>query len=319
MFQAASVIGSCGFLRAQERTPGPLPHEHGPKIFLDYDQVELDAAYDQPTYAFNGRQVGQRQAANSEQMRQRLGEPTRVSYGSHEAEKVDVYRTQAANAPIQIFVHGGAWLGGSAKSSGYLAEPFLRAGAHVAIPDFARVDKLGGSLIEMEAQVRSAIAWVYKNAKSFGGDANRVFLSGHSSGGHLAASALIADWQRDYGVPDDVIKGAVIVSGMFELYPVSLSARSNYVKFDQATLEGLSPMRHIDKLNMPLVVAHASLDTPEFQRQSREFVQALKAAGKRVQFLVGEGYNHYEFIETMANPYGILGAAALAQMGLPKS
>jgi arylformamidase len=91
------------------------------------------------------------------------------------------------------------------------------------------------------------------------------------------------------------------------------------VKFDQATLEGLSPMRHIDKLNMPLVVAHASLDTPEFQRQSREFVQALKAAGKRVQFLVGEGYNHYEFIETMANPYGILGAAALAQMGLPKS
>ena len=319
MLEAASVIGSCSFLGAQERSPGPPPHEHGPEVFLHYDQVELDAAYDQPTYAFNGRQVGQREAANSAQMRRRLGEPSRFSYGSADVEKMDVYRTQATNAPIHIFIHGGAWRTGDAKNLGYLAEPFLRAGAHVAIPDFAGVDKLGGSLVEMEAQVRRAIAWVYKNAKSFGGDPARIYLSGHSSGGHLTASALLANWQQDYGVPDDVIKSAVIVSGIFELYPVSLSARRNYVKFDPATLEGLSAMRHVDKLNMPLVVAHASLDTPEFQRQSREFAAALKAAGKRVEFLIGEGYNHFEFIETMANPYGILGAAALAQMGLAKS
>ena len=319
MLQAASAIGSYGFARAQQRAPGPPPHEHGPEVFLHYDQVELDAAYDQPTYAFNGRQVGQREAANSEQMRKRLGEPSRFSYGAADVEKMDVYRTPAVNAPIHIFIHGGAWRTGDAKNLGYLAEPFLHAGAHVAIPDFAGVDKLSGSLIEMEAQVRRAIAWMYKNARSFGGDPARIYLSGHSSGGHLAASALIANWQQDYGVPGDVIKGAVIVSGIFELYPVSLSARRNYVKFNPATLEGLSSMRHIDKLNMPLVVAHASLDTPEFQRQSREFAAALKAAGKQVEFLVGEGYNHFEFIETLANPSGILGAAALAQMRLAKS
>jgi arylformamidase len=75
-------------------------------------------------------------------------------------------------------------------------------------------------------------------------------------------------------------------------------------------------MRHLDQVKVPVVVAHASLDTPEFQRQSREFAAALKAAGKPVEFLVGEGYNHFEFIETLGNPYGILGAAALRQMGL---
>lgn len=321
MFQAGSVLASGGFLAAQQKlpVPGPPPHEHGPKVFLDYDQVELDAAYDQPSYAFNSSQVGQREAANSERMRKRMGEPQRVSYGTTDVEKMDIYRAQAANAPIRVHIHGGAWRGGSARNFGYLAEPFVRAGAHFAIPDFAPVQNLGGSLIAMEAQIRRAIAWTFENAKSFGGDPTRIYLSGHSSGAHLAASALTADWRRDYGIAANPIQGAVLVSGMYELKPVSLSARREYVKFDEATLEELSAMRHLDRVTMPIVVAHASLDTPEFQRQSREFAAALKAAGKRVEFLIGEGYNHYEFIETLANPYGMLGAAALAQMGLAKA
>ena len=318
--EAVGLFGSASWLRAQKRKPGPPAHEHGPKVFLDYDQVELDAEYDQFQWAFNTRQLGQRNAAASELTRKRLGEPMRVSYGKADVEKLDVFRAQnqAVNAPIHIFIHGGAWHRGSVKNSAYLAESFVRAGAHVVLPDFAGVEDLGGNLIAMEAQVRSAIAWVFKNAKSFGGDPNRIYLSGHSSGAHLAASALIADWQGEYAMPADVIKGATLASGMYELKPVSLSARREYVKFDDATLETLSPQRYLEKLNMPLVVAHASLDTPEFQRQSREFAAALGAAGKRVEFLVGEGYNHFEFIETLANPYGILGSAALRQMGLAK-
>lgn len=320
ILEAASLIGAGAVASAQQRlpVPGPLPHEHGPKVFLDYDQVELDAAYDQSAYAFNGQQVEAREARNSDLTRKRLGDPTRVSYGSPDIETLDVFRAQANNAPIHIHIHGGAWRTRFAKNAAYLAEPIVRAGGHVAIADFAPVQDLGGSLVRMESQIRRAVAWVSENAKRFGGDPSRIYLSGHSSGAHLAACALIADWRGEYGVAADPIKGAVLVSGMYELYPVSLSARRNYVKFDAATLEGLSAMRHIDRLNMPLVVAHASLDTPEFQRQSREFASALKAAGKRIEFLVGEGYNHYEFIETLANPYGILGAAALAQMGLAR-
>ncbi len=73
------------------------------------------------------------------------------------------------------------------------------------------------------------------------------------------------------------------------------------------------------ELRTPLIVAHASLDTPEFQRQSREFAAAVKTAGKAVEFIIGEGYNHFEFIETLGNPYGILGNAALTQMGEAKA
>jgi arylformamidase len=116
------------------------------------------------------------------------------------------------------------------------------------------------------------------------------------------------------------VKGGVLLSGMYDLKPVRLSARSRYVHLEDATEDAtedaLSPQRHLDRLRARLVVAYASLDSPEFQRQSRDFAAALKAAGKPVDLLVAQGYNHYEAPETLGNPYGLLGRAALAQMGL---
>ena len=94
------------------------------------------------------------------------------------------------------------------------------------------------------------------------------------------------------------------------------SARSNYVEFDDATVTALSPRRHLDRLHAPLVVAYGTCETPEFQRQNREFAAAVKAAGEPVQLLVGEQYNHFELPETLGNPYGLLGSAALDLMGL---
>ena len=95
-----------------------------------------------------------------------------------------------------------------------------------------------------------------------------------------------------------------------------LSARSAYVKFDDTTVAALSPIRHLDRLHAPLVVAYGTRETPEFQRQSREFAGAVEAAGKKVRLLVGEHYNHFELPETLGNPYGLLGRAALNLMGL---
>jgi arylformamidase len=102
---------------------------------------------------------------------------------------------------------------------------------------------------------------------------------------------------------------------MYDLTPVRLSARSNYVEFDDATVAALSPIRHLDRLHAPLVVAYGTCETPEFQRQNREFAAAVRTAGKSVQLLVGENYNHFELPETLGNPYGLLGRAALDLMG----
>lgn len=308
----AGAAGIAAVAQAQQ----PAARPKGPPVWLDLDQAELDAAYDQRVYAPHADLVVKRYAVQSELVRSRLGAPRRFAYGSTPIEMLDVYRTGVAKAPIHISLHGGAWRAGLAKDHAYPAETFVHAGAHYVAPDFINVLEAGGSLMPMAQQVRRAVAWVYRNAASFGGDPDRIYLSGHSSGAHLAGVVLTTDWPREFNLPYDLVKGGVLISGMYDLKPVRLSARSSYVKFTDEMEEALSAQRHLQHLRAPVVVAYGTLETPEFQRQSRDFAAAVRAAGKPVQLLVGESYNHFEMPETLANPYGLVGRAALEQMRL---
>jgi arylformamidase len=193
----------------------------------------------------------------------------------------------------------------------------VNAGAHFIVLDFINVDEAGGNLFPMVEQVRRAVAFVYRNAAKFGGDPNRIFLSSHSSGSHLSGVVLTRGLKEE-ALPPDAFKGAVLLSGMYDLAPVALSKRSAYVKFTDTMVEQLSAIRTIDGLNTPLILATGTCETPEFQRQSRDFAAAVKAAGKPVELIVGTGYNHFELLETLANPYGLLGRAMLEQMQLAK-
>jgi arylformamidase len=293
-------------------------HEKGPPVFLDYDQAALDAAYDQAAYAPNREQLIERRIGESATARRRIGEPERVAYGPAEIERLDIYRSAGESAPVFVFIHGGAWRNGRSEDYAVPAEMFRAAGAHYVVPDFAWVQDVGGNLMVLADQVRRAIAWIYGNIARFGGDPNRLYVGGQSSGGHLAAVALTTDWRSDFGLPVDIIKGGMCVSGMYDLTPVGLSARSRYVRFDDATVAALSPIRHLDRLQAPLIVAYGTCETPEFQRQNREFAAAVEAVAKKVRLLIGEHYNHFELPDTLGNPYGLLGRAALELMGLKR-
>jgi arylformamidase len=319
---AAGVVMATGGvgLGQQPTTIPPAPRVKGPAVWLEMDQGELDAAYDQSVWAPNWQPIVRRWATNSEAVRARLGAPLRYAYGATPIEGLDVYTTKRPNAPINLFIHGGAWRTGLAKDSAFPAELFVHAGAHFVVPDFAAVQDVGGSLLPLADQVRRAVAWVHRNAQRFGGDSNRIYVSGYSSGGHLAGVILTTDWRKDFNLPADTVKGGLCCSGMFDLKPVRLSARGKYINFTDAMEEALSPQRHLSKLQAPLIVAHGgTLESPEFQRQSRSFAEAGQAAGKAVQLLVGDGYNHFEVIETLGSPYGLLGRAVLDQMQLART
>jgi arylformamidase len=312
---AAGALLAAGPALAQQPAAAPAaPRVKGPRVFLDYDQAELDAAYDQSVWAPNQRQITGRYATNSELARVRLGPPRRLAYGPTAIEKLDVYSPKRPNAPIMVFIHGGAWRAGRAADYAFPAETFVRAGAHFVVLDFALVQDVGGSLLPMADQVRRAVAWCYRNAASFGGDPNRLYVSGHSSGGHLAGVVAVTDWVRDFGLPADAVKGTMCVSGIYDLAPVRLSARSSYVKFTDEMVQALSTIRYIDRIKAPMLIAHGTLETPEFQRQNREFAEALRAAGRPSLLVVAQGYNHFEILETLANPYGLLGRPALELM-----
>jgi arylformamidase len=311
---AAGSLALAADPAAAQRCPAQPPaRTKGPLVWLDLDQQELDDAYDQAVYAFNQGNIGERRAANNEKVLAIIGHPDRVAYGPAAIEKVDIYKTSRPNAPTMIYIHGGAWRGGRSSQVAYMAEPYIKAGTHFISVDFSNVMETNGDLFPMVDECRRAVAWVYRNAASFGGDPNRIYLCGHSSGGHLGGCVLITDWAAQ-GLPLDILKGALLGSGMYDLKAPRLSKRGAYVKFTDAMEEALSAQRHLDRIHTPVVLTYGSLETPEFQRQSRDFHAAMQAAGKPSQLLVGKGYNHYETQETLGNPYGFMGRAALGMM-----
>ncbi len=248
--------------------------------------------------------------ALSDIVKKRLGDPVRYIYGATEPERVDVYRAQTKHAPVFVFVHGGAWKTSDAQRNAFAAEMFVDAGIHYVLLEFTGIDQADGRLQTLVSQVSAGLRWVCENCDRFGGDATRVFVGAHSSGAHLTA-AVLANRFAD-GTMKNPIKGALLCSGMYELGPVRLSKRSSYVRFDDAVVEELSALRHLDKLSMPIVLAYGTEETPEFQRQTRAFYDALSVAGKDVELIVAEGYNHFDIVESLGNPYGLLGRAALS-------
>src|SRR2546427_8791893 len=225
---AGVMLAAAGSAFAQVHAQ-PTPRAKGRRVWLELDQKDLDDASDQRVYAPNQPQVMGRYATNSEITRARLGPPRRFAYGPAPVEGLDVFAARSPNAPVNVFIHGGAWRGGEAKNYAFPAEMFVNAGAHFVVLDFIAIREAGGDLRVMAEQVRRGIAWVHKNASSFGGDASRLYIGGHSSGGHLCGVALVTDWEKDHALPADAVKGGPCMRRMFDMTPGRRLKRSSYV------------------------------------------------------------------------------------------
>ena len=259
------------------------------KVFLDYDQKALDDQYEQRVWVPHADQIIRRYAIASDAVRSRIGEPRAERYGPAPVETLDVYGSGRA---ALVFVHGGAWMRQSKRENAFAAEMVVRAGAAYVALDFALLPTV--TLDEMVAQVCRGIAWVYRHVSG------NVVLCGHSSGAHLAACAVTRL---------SFLKSALLVSGVYDLLPVRLSARNDYVRLDTKLEHEYSPIRHIGNIRCPVTVSWAEHEAAEFARQSRDFGKALDAPT-----IVGYGMNHFEIIETLADPRALLGAAALQML-----
>lgn len=293
-------------------------------VFLHYTQAELDRAYDQRAWAANAAEVIGSYTTISKAVRSRFPFTTE-HYGSDDDETLDIYppvmeagagASAAANgregAPVHVFVHGGAWQRLTKDESAFPAPAFVENGAVYVALNFSVIPKV--RLPEMANQCRRAIVWIRRNAWRFGGDPKRIHLSGHSSGGHLAGVLLTTDWKA-FGLDGSPLRSGLVASGMYDLGPVLLSARSSYVKLDKAEEDALSPMRHLDRVACPIAVAYGEGETPEFRRHAHDFAAALKAKVRHPSLLVeGKGQNHFELALTLGTADGLLGKVALAQM-----
>lgn len=285
----------------------------GEKVWLDYDQAELDLQYEQRSLVPDGdRYVAENEAASA-QARADLDCRIDVPYGDGADEVLDIFPATAPGAPVLVFFHGGAWVRGKKTNESFIAAPLVAAGAAVVMVEFTLCP--AGTLDNMVDQCRRAVAWVHANAGSFNGDAGRIVIAGHSSGSHLGGMLAVTDW-ADHGLPADVIKGAVLTSGIYELTPARLSHRNTYLFLDEEGVTRLSPMRHLRPDLPPFAILYGGGELPEFRRQSRAFAQALADAGVRVIEADIPDLNHFEMSRRLADTDGPAYKAAVEMLGL---
>ncbi|HXR85491.1 MAG TPA: alpha/beta hydrolase [Stellaceae bacterium] len=287
-----------------------------PKVYLDYTQKALDDAFEQTVWAPNFEELRDKNKVRCAEIRARF-EHFERRYGEGPDETLEIVPAKQRNAPVLLFVHGGRWRPQPDNAFVYFADTVVNAGAHLVAARFSTLDppKVPTRMPDMIAELRRAVAWLSANAASFGGDPKRIHVIGHSSGGHLTSVLLTTEWPL-FGVPADVFKSGTCVSGMYELRPVLLSARSAYVKLTPEEEDAFSAIRHLDRLACPITVAYGSKESPEFQRQGRTFAAALRARGAPAQELILDGLNHFEGIRSMIEPQSPLARQVLGQIGL---
>ena len=285
-----------------------------PKVFLDYDQETLDAQYNQRTLVPDADDYIAVDVAESARVRQKLDCRIDVAYGPGEDETLDVFPAVSPGSPVVVYMHGGAWTRSDKANESFMAEAFVEAGAAFVAVNFGLCPKV--TLDEMIRQAREAVAWSCENAQSFNADPDRLYIAGHSSGGHVGGMMVVTDWTAAHNLPRTLIKGALLCSGMYDLAPVRLSARNEYLQLDEAAETRNSAMRQIPGDGCPLIVGYGGGEQTEFRRQSREFAAAWRAAGLAVEEFDMPGVNHFQLRRHFNDPKSPILTSMLALMGL---
>jgi len=217
--------------------------------------------------------------------------PKTFSYGPSDAAKLDVFAPSlATDLPIMVFFHGGSWSIDNKDNYSTQAVPFLMSNAIYISVGFDNIPP--NTMTGLVAQCRSAVSWVYKNAKKIGGDPNRIYVSGHSSGGHLASMMLVTEWEKQ-GLPANVLKGGSILSGWTDLYPVSLSMRQGFLKLTPQEIKDYSPVNYPQNVKCPVIVTCGGDESPYMQMQSGDWATKLQAYSRLAGAYRMPGYIHY--------------------------
>jgi arylformamidase len=268
-------------------------------IYRGMDRKALDAAYNNTAAVGEARrdQYVAGWSARSDVVRKTWGGRFDLPYGAGARERVDLFACGRPGSPTLLYIHGGYWQFNDKEPYAFLGESLLPAGFNLVLAEYtlapaARMDHIA-------AEIRRATAWTIHHAKEYGGDPDRVFVAGHSAGGHLTAVAM----------NDDRVAGGVAISGIYDLEPIRLNYLNDKLGLDIEEAERNSPIRHLPAYAGPLVVTVGLDELPELIRQSEEYAAAWTRHGLRGRYLPLPGHEHFSILEELARPDGAILAA----------
>ncbi|ADP13818.1 alpha/beta hydrolase fold-3 domain protein [Achromobacter xylosoxidans A8] len=257
-----------------------------------------------------------RYAESSARVRTRRPGVLDLHYGMGQDERLDLFLPAAsqAPAPLFVFIHGGYWRAQRKEDAPVMAEAFNAAGAAVATLEYTLVPE--ATLGEVVREVRSAVAWLYRNVAAYGVDPERIYVSGSSAGGHLAGMLVAPGWPARYGVPDDVIKGTLALSGLFDLRPLCDVLPNTWLQLTPEQAAHQSPIFHLPERAGPMLLAVGGLETQGFKNQTAAYEAAWNAAGLASTRIPTPHCNHFDLVNELEDPDSDLTRATLAMMGL---
>jgi arylformamidase len=233
-------------------------------------------------------------------------------WGEQPEEVFDYFPAASADAPLLVYIHGGYWQEHSKEESLFAAPDCVANGIAYAAIDYTLAPQASvGFIVE---QCRRAIASLHQQAAALGFDARRIYVSGNSAGAHLAAMLLVAGWQDAHGLAEDVVAGAILLSGIYDLEPLMGTYIDAALRLTSADVAALSPLRLKLGRAVRTIVAWGDNETAEFKRQSRAFTAALVAAGFPVSEFELAGTNHFDIVFGLANRGSVLGDATLEML-----
>lgn len=265
------------------------------------DQAAIDAAYNNSA-AIGGMEARDRFIAEvtkrSAALAARSNVQRNLPCGSAPRQALDFFSCGKANAPTLAFIHGGYWRSTEKEAWGYVAEGPLAHGLHVANIEYTLAPQY--RMDGIVAEIRQAIAWLRANLARLGGDPGKLYVAGHSAGGHLTAMAIA----------EPGVQGGIAISGVFDLEPIVLSSMNADIRLDAEEARRNSPQFHLPDRAPPLVVAVGGGELPEFLRQSEDYYAAWAAKGHTGKLLKLGTHNHFSVLDDLASPQGPLALAA---------
>ena len=276
------------------------------------ERATLDAEYNLRAAVPEHLSYFARYEAASGALRARCRRWLDLPYGASARQAIDLFPPEKPAAPLLVFIHGGYWQSRDRKDFSFVAKPWLDHGVAVALIGYDLAPQ-----VRMDAivdQVRAGLAWLYRHAPDHGCDPSRLFVAGHSAGGHLAAMALATDW-RALGLPADVIKGVCAISGVFDLEPIRLCYLNEVVGLDQDEARRNSPIHLPLHGRCPVTVAVGERETAAFHEQSRAYAAKLERAGWACQLLVQPAVDHFGIVMSMEDRDTPIVGALARQIG----
>jgi arylformamidase len=277
-------------------------------------QAQIDSEYDVEKSVPDFMVYARHYIDESKLARHRLRCDLDVRYGPTLDEHLDLFHGDGRRSPVLLFFHGGYWRMLSSKEFSCVALGPAQAGVAVLNVNYSLCPKV--DLGEIVRQSRAAVVWAWRHAADFGGDRERIYVAGHSAGGHIAGMLLATDWQTDYGLPADVIKGAMPVSGLFDLRALRYSWLQPMLQLDAEQVERQSPLFHVRRNAAPILVSWGGAESAEFERQSREYLAAWELAGNRGEAWPQPEANHFTAIYGFEDPKSELCRRLFRLMGV---